>query len=59
MSSRYDRPPRKPVNKKQFDVRLSAFGPRKSSERYKTETARTLDKDDGKHFKIFIRTDRR
>jgi hypothetical protein len=42
MSSRYDRPPWKPVNEKQFDVRLSA-----------TETARTLDKDYGKHFKIY------
>jgi hypothetical protein len=27
MSSRYDKPPWKPVNEKQFDVRLSAFGP--------------------------------
>jgi hypothetical protein len=31
MSSRYDRPPWKPVNEKQFDVRLSAFGPETSS----------------------------
>jgi hypothetical protein len=27
MSPRYNRPPWKPVNEKQFDVRLSAFGP--------------------------------
>jgi hypothetical protein len=27
MSSRYNRPPWKPVNENQFDVRLSAFGP--------------------------------
>jgi hypothetical protein len=31
MSSRYDKPPWKPVNEIQFDVRLSAFGPRTSS----------------------------
>jgi hypothetical protein len=43
MVSRYDRPPWKPVNGRQFDVRLSAFGPGTSSERYRTEMARTLD----------------
>jgi hypothetical protein len=32
MSSRYDRPPWKPVNERQFDVRLNAFGPGASSE---------------------------
>jgi hypothetical protein len=53
MLSRYDRPPWKPVNEKQFDVRLSAFGPGTSSERYWTETARTLDEDYGKHVKIY------
>jgi hypothetical protein len=42
MSPRYNRLPWKPVNKKQFDVRLSSFGPGTSSVRYKTETARTL-----------------
>jgi hypothetical protein len=36
------RPPWKPVNEKQFDVRLSAFGPRTM-----------LDEDYGKHFKIY------
>jgi hypothetical protein len=46
------RPPWKPVNEKQFDVRLSTFGPGNSSDRYKTEMARTLDEDYGKHFKI-------
>jgi hypothetical protein len=51
--SRYDRPPWKPVDEKQYDVRLSAFGPGTSSERYRTETARTLDKDYGKHVKIY------
>jgi hypothetical protein len=40
---RYDR---------QFDVKLSTFRPETSSERYRTETARTLDKDYGKHVKI-------
>jgi hypothetical protein len=49
MSSRYDRLPWKPVNGKQFDVRLSAFGPGISSERYRMETVRTLDEDSGKH----------
>jgi hypothetical protein len=53
MSSRYNRPPWKPVNEKQFDVRLSAFRPGTSSERYMTETARTLDKDYDKHVKIY------
>jgi hypothetical protein len=53
MSSRYDRLPWKPFNEKQFDVRLSAFGPGTSSERYRTETVRTLDKDCGKHVKIY------
>jgi hypothetical protein len=32
-SPRYNRPPWKPVNEKQFDVRLSTFGPGASSER--------------------------
>jgi hypothetical protein len=32
MSSRSDRPPWKPVNEKQFEVRLSAFEPGTSSE---------------------------
>jgi hypothetical protein len=45
MSSRYDRPPWKPVNEKQFDVRLNVFGPGTSSERYRTITARTLNKN--------------
>jgi hypothetical protein len=57
MSLRYNRPPWKPVNEKEFDVRLSAFGPGTSSERYRTETARTLDEDYGKHVKV-IYTDR-
>jgi hypothetical protein len=35
------------------DVRLSAFGPGTSSERYRMETARTLDKGYGKHVQIF------
>jgi hypothetical protein len=39
MVPRYDRLPWKPVNGRQFDVRLSAFEPRISSERYNTETA--------------------
>jgi hypothetical protein len=52
MSPRYKRPPWKPVNEKQFGVRLSAFGPRTSSERYRTETA-TLDEDHGKPVKIY------
>jgi hypothetical protein len=54
MVPRCDRPPWKPVNGRQFDVRLSAFEPRISSERYRTETARTLDEDYGKHVKIFL-----
>jgi hypothetical protein len=37
----------------QFDVRLSAFEPGTSIERYRTKTARTLDEDYGKHVKIF------
>jgi hypothetical protein len=45
--------PWKPVNERQFDVRLSAFGPGTSSVRYRTETARTLDEDYGKHVNIF------
>jgi hypothetical protein len=45
--------PWKLVNGRQFDVRLSAFGPGTSSERYGTETYITLDKDYGKHVKIF------
>jgi hypothetical protein len=49
MSSRYDKLPWKPVN---ANVRLSVFGPGTSSERYRTETARTLDEDYGKHVKI-------
>jgi hypothetical protein len=53
MSSRYDRPPWKPHNEKQFDVRLSAFGPGTSSEIYRTETERTLDEGYGKHVKIY------
>jgi ribonuclease HI len=56
MSPRYNRTPWKPVNEKQFDVRLSAFGPRTSSERYRTETARTLNGEYSKHVKIY--TDR-
>jgi hypothetical protein len=52
MSPRYNRPPCKPVNEKQFHVRLSAFGPGTSSKRYRTEPARTLDEDYGKHCKI-------
>jgi hypothetical protein len=54
MSPRYNRPPWKPVNEKQFDVRLSAFGPETSSERYRTETASTLGEDYGKHVKIYM-----
>jgi hypothetical protein len=53
MSPRYNRPPWKLVNEKQFDVRFSAFGPRTSSECYKTKMARTLDEDYGKHVKIY------
>jgi hypothetical protein len=53
MSSRYDKPPWKPANEKQFDVRLSACGPGTSSEHYRTESARTLDEDYGKHVKIY------
>jgi hypothetical protein len=34
MSPRYNKLPWKPVNGKQFDVRLSAFAPGTSSERY-------------------------
>jgi hypothetical protein len=45
MSSKYDKPPWKPVNEKQFDVRLSAFRPGTSSERYRTETDRAFDED--------------
>jgi hypothetical protein len=59
MSSRYERPPWKPVNEKQFDVRLSAFGPETSSERYRSETARTFDEDgrieDGRQSRICYR----
>jgi hypothetical protein len=43
----------KPVNEKQFDVGLSAFGPGTSREGYRTETARALDEDYGKHFRIY------
>jgi hypothetical protein len=43
----------KPVNEKQFEVRLSAFGPETSSERCKMETATTLDEDNGKQVKIY------
>jgi ribonuclease HI len=53
MSPRYNRPPWKPLNEKQFDVRLSAFGPGNSSERYRTKTAGTLDEDCGNHVKIY------
>jgi hypothetical protein len=53
MSARYNRPPWKPVNEKQLDVRLSAFGPGANSERYRTKTARTPDEDYGKHVKIY------
>jgi hypothetical protein len=52
MSSRYNRLPWKPVYEKHFDFRLSAFGPGTSSDRYRTETARTFDEDYGKHIKI-------
>jgi hypothetical protein len=53
MVPRYDRPPWKPVNGRQFDVSFSAFGPGTSNERYSTETVRTLDGDYGKYVKIF------
>jgi hypothetical protein len=53
MLTRYDIPPLKPVNEKQFYVMLSAFGPGNSSECYRMETARTLDEDYGKHVKIY------
>jgi hypothetical protein len=53
MSPRYNIPPWKPVNEKQFDGRLSAFEPETSSECYRTETARTLDENYGKHVKIY------
>jgi hypothetical protein len=53
---KYVRPLWKPVNGRQFDVRLSAFGPINGSKRYRTETASNLDEDFGKHVKIF--TDR-
>jgi hypothetical protein len=45
----YNKPSWKPVNEKQFDVRISTFGPGTSCESYRTETARTLDEDYGKH----------
>jgi hypothetical protein len=44
MSPRYNRPPWKPVNQ---------LGLGTNSERYRTETARTLDEDYGKHVKIY------
>jgi hypothetical protein len=47
MVPRYDNPPWKSVNGRQFDVRFSVFGPGTSSKRYRTETARTLDDDHG------------
>jgi hypothetical protein len=53
MVPRYDNPPWKSVNGRQFDGRFSAFGPGTSNKRYRTETARTLDDDHGKHVKIF------
>jgi hypothetical protein len=34
-------------------MKNSAFGPGTSSERYMTETARTLDEDYGKHVNIY------
>jgi hypothetical protein len=58
MVPRYDRPPWKPVNGRQFNVRLSAFGPGTSSECYKTETARTLVEDYGNTSR-YLRKDRR
>jgi hypothetical protein len=36
---------KKPVDEKQYDVRLSVFGSGTSSEHNKTETARTLEED--------------
>jgi hypothetical protein len=37
---------------KPSSIRLNLFGPGTSSERYRTETAGTLDKDYGKHVNI-------
>jgi hypothetical protein len=51
--SRYERLLWKPVEEKQYDVKVSAFGPGTSSERYRTEMARTLDEDYGKHVEIY------
>jgi hypothetical protein len=45
--------PREPVNGRQFDVRRCAFGPGTSSERYRMDTASTLDEDYSKYVKIF------
>jgi hypothetical protein len=53
MSPRYNRPPWKPVNEIEFDFRLSVNGPGTCNERYRTETARTLDEDYGKQVKIY------
>jgi hypothetical protein len=58
MLSRYDRPPWKLVNEKQFDVKLSAFGPGTSSDSYRTETARTVD-EEYENTSRYIRPDRR
>jgi hypothetical protein len=45
LSSRYERPPWKPINGQIQRVW--------TSERYRTETARMLDEDYGKHVKIY------
>jgi hypothetical protein len=47
MVPKYVRPLWKPVNGRPFDVRLSAFGPRTGSERYRTEMTSTLDEEFG------------
>jgi hypothetical protein len=44
MSSRYDRPPWKPVNEKQFDVRLSAFGPGTSVNRSDIDLKKSINR---------------
>jgi hypothetical protein len=53
ISPRYNRPFWKPVNEKQFDLMVRAFLPGTSSERYRTETARTLDEGYGSPVKIY------
>jgi hypothetical protein len=51
--SRYHRPPWKSVEEKEYNIRLSAFGPEMSSERYRTVMTTTLEVDYRKHVKIY------